>query len=71
MNKGTPKTLYDAIDNGLLEIFEPAKSVLNNEEATIIKKHVKDFLAHHFGVAMLANEGDTEVLTNLFKRITE
>jgi len=49
MNGGTPKTLKEAIRNGA----SVAKGLEFDET---IKKHVRDFMAQKFSVAMLKSE---------------
>lgn len=64
LQKGTPKTLTQAINNGL---SDPSGR-------GCVKTHLKDFLAQKFNVAMIENEDNTEVveaLKSLFERITK
>lgn len=52
--RGTPKTLYQAIQNALEEIEVTSKVP---DEIVIIERHVRDFLANKFsGPLMLASE---------------
>lgn len=60
---GTPKTLNEAIENGLKEAFGPMK---RPRASRIIKNHVKDYMAQKFGISMLAKES----LKKCFERIT-
>lgn len=61
---GTPKTLQEAIDNGIM--FGPLSGIRQNTFET-----VKDFLAQKFNVAMLkAGAPEDEALRQLFKAIT-
>jgi len=50
---GTPKTLMEAIDNGI-------KDSNGNDATPFIREHVVDFLAQKFGTSMLQTE-DPEV----------
>jgi hypothetical protein len=68
---GTPKTLVEAIMNGLEE-FMPAGRA-REELALHIEPHITDFVAQKFGCAMLeANESETKqkTLADLFEKIT-
>lgn len=53
----TPKTLLGAIWNGLVDSnYEAYPDVLNRDEAKIVEKHVRDFLAQRFAAAMLSTD---------------
>ena len=59
MKQGTPKTLAEAIRNAGAS---PKETEL----------HVKDYLAQHFGAAMLISDDETAlILKKLFERITK
>ena len=61
---GTPKTLQEAIQNGL------AASIGKPNRAQVIEKHVQDFLAQRFGAMMLRTQkSTTSVLKGLFEEI--
>lgn len=70
--KGTPKTLLEAVINGLQEAkIEHTHAVLTNpKNAKMVKAHVKDFLAHKFNVAIL-NSTAPEIEKMLFKLFEE
>lgn len=72
MTDGTPKTLKDAIANGL----ETAKTVgMMEDEAKDLSEevspHIMDFLAQKFGAAMMDNPDAEVVLKKLFDKIKE
>lgn len=53
-NNGTPKTLVEAINNGLNNIVEEKIDFTKNVFADeVIERHVKDYLAQAFNVAEL------------------
>jgi hypothetical protein len=52
MQRGTPKTLTEAIRNGL----EDLDHVPNIDDAQIIEAHIKDFLSQKFQLFMLPPE---------------
>lgn len=64
---GTPKTLRQAIINGLKQAQEQ-KLTDDSVEAEIIRAHVIDFLAQRFGAAMM-NVADAEDLKDLYAKI--
>lgn len=69
MNRGTPKTLNQAIINGL-----EAYGFQNNEKlAQFIEPHIKDFLAQKFSVAgMKVQDEKLEAeIHQLFQKITK
>ncbi len=67
-NKGTPRSLLEAIDNGI-EAGGPNGELGHD---TKIVAHVRDFLAQRFGAAMLAvDTAEAERLQTLFKNIVD
>lgn len=70
MNKGTPKTLIEAIQNGYMDSMEPEITVADG--MLNIRAHVKDFLAQHFSTALVAedDEATAEKLKALWFKIT-
>jgi len=61
MSQGTPKTIEQAIRNGVDDWMNQPGSLEDYEElADIIKQHVQDFLAQKFGSAYL-NQQITKV----------
>jgi hypothetical protein len=63
--KGTPKTLEEAITNGIYEIFETSANTAT------IESHIRDFLAQRFGAMMLREENfQPSDLGELFEQIT-
>lgn len=73
---GTPKTLNEALENGLSEILELKKSypcLPINIQAQVLKKHVADFLAQAFNAAVLGaadNDREESRLMDLFYRVS-
>lgn len=69
-NNATPKDMATAIDQGMADY---AESGTPDNGAQFVAIHVKDFLAQHFGVAMLGASSDAEMvaLRKLFDRITK
>lgn len=71
MSKGTPKTLWEAISNGLAE----AKSVIMGREeaeelAREVRPHVVDFIAQKFGPFVMGSEQKrAEEILKLFRTI--
>lgn len=73
---GTPKTLADAITNGILEGVKLHGFVSGRGTVLEIENHVRDFLANRFGAAMIRaeNQGDGETAARmmmLFQQITK
>lgn len=72
-NKGTPKTLKDAVLNGIAEYFEHLESLSEGrkEIEQYILPHVEDYFNQRFCVEMLKHEhiADTlhEIKKNIFK----
>jgi hypothetical protein len=65
---GTPKTLRQAIRNGIWENGE--ERVTEDHQVFTIRRHVRDFLAQQFAIAMMnAPEAEAERLSATFKRI--
>ncbi len=67
---GTPRSLGEAIERGINEIqllAQRGESLCDADQATVIRRHVKDFLAQRFGAAMLA--GDSRTTTELWNTI--
>lgn len=64
---GTPKTLEQAIKNGLLQA-ESQGFEKQGEIVEIIRAHIIDYLAQKFGAAMLQVE-DSRLIEDLFKKI--
>lgn len=71
-DKGTPKTLTQAIQNGISQFHDP-KAHPNSIEGmeACIEQHVRDYLAQKFGAAMLENESADSILQAVFNRIVE
>lgn len=67
MTNGTPKTLIDAIYNGIndSELVGPFTS------GKKVKAHVQDLLSQYFQTAMFDNPEANEVLMKLWKRIAD
>jgi len=62
---GTPKSLTDAIDNGIYT------AQTFTDEASNVEVHVKDFLSQKFTNEMLyADDKSLEMLKNLWAAIT-
>lgn len=70
-NNGTPKTLFQAALNALenQDLCDKGNHV---NSASLINRHVADFLAQHFNAAMLTAPSKEEEarLEALFKRLT-
>lgn len=62
---GTPKTLEQAIKNGLLQAESQG---LQKEVVEVVYAHIVDYLAQKFGAAILSVE-DPRLLEDLFKKI--
>lgn len=76
MSKGTPKTLLESIQNGIMAYREHAwqiKELPPDLLAIHVRHHVRDFLSQRFTEAMLNSEelAQTKALTRLFYQITE
>lgn len=65
--KGTPSTLIQSIENGILD--ESQRMSISSET---IEHHVQDFLAQRFGAAILLADSDksAEALSHLYYEIT-
>lgn len=69
---GTPKSLVEAIRNGVSAHAKAWQDVKPGEIHDRVEAHVKDYLAQKFGAVILAGEPDEAAkLIELFKRITE
>jgi len=64
MNQGTPKTLIEAVRNGMCV----ASGKTADQQ---MAEHIKDFLAQQFNIAVLKNPIEGSMLIELFKRITK
>ena len=76
MNNGTPKTMIQAIENGVIDSRERGRPV-----HLAVKDHVRDFTAQKFGTAYLQldswNNGErgpliltpTQILKQLFESL--
>lgn len=64
-SEGTPQTLEQAIINGLREVREL------DQAPALIERHIKDYLAQRFSVAMFEHAECQAVLNLLFHRIVE
>lgn len=60
---GTPKTLREAISNGLTNL------VFADDSAEHIEDHVRDYLSQHFATAMLEHPGCDTILSKLWEKI--
>lgn len=61
--RGTPKTLKEALANGLDDLDLKA----TDDELDLLARHVDDYIAQHFGTAMLEANAN---LLELFETIT-
>ena len=69
MKRGTPKTLNQAIINGLEDYgFQNTEKL-----AQFIEPHIKDFLAQKFNVSMMKQSDDklSDDIKALFEKITK
>lgn len=68
MSKGTPKTLGEAIENGLCELDSRDST---EESILMFKAQIKDFLAQKFTVAFAhaTTENEVQHLKNLWNQI--
>ncbi len=69
---GTPKTLMEAIQNGIMD-FEDKSDWPEKNLAGCIKMHVLDYLSQKFAVAFLMTEKYPFInnfVSNLWKKIT-
>lgn len=69
MTNGTPKTLALAIINGQMDAADSKQDKVR--ETYTLEKHIKDFLAQHFAVAMLKNPESGDAFKALFERVTK
>ena len=60
--KGTPKSIEEAIQSAIIEINK-RKDFNQRNEIRIIKRHVKDFMAHKFQII------DTDQMLMLWQSI--
>lgn len=68
-NRGTPKTLDQAIQNAVDEVFAPSGSV---NAAKVIKAHIRDFICQKFSYSYItATPRDMEILARVFMDLTE
>lgn len=81
-NKGTPTNIQDAIKNALDEVSELRRALsdvsmtlaASVDEETIIQKHIRDFLAQKFSIAMyqVYDNAETESqFKDLFNKCTQ
>ncbi len=65
---GTPKTLEEAIARGVREIEATAfpARLTDDDKATIIHRHVRDFLAQRFSIAMLTPTSPQDLWALIF-----
>lgn len=56
--KGTPKTLAEAIDNGLSAVVNLESSEVRNLLINQIEINVRDYLSQHFNVFMIKHDHD-------------
>lgn len=71
MTEGTPKTMLEAIANGLESIGVEGDPFVPSQEA-LVRFHVKDFCAQKFATALLKarkNPEAQEALQELFKTL--
>lgn len=72
--QGTPKTLREAIENGIMEAVEVASATNVLEGGSLsprIETHIRDYLAQRFGPAYLSSPNDqmTDALIQLWQSI--
>ena len=60
MNQGTPKTLTEAIRNGIVDSLQR-----HERQSVTIDRHVRDYLNQKFGVVMLQHPEATPLLEKL------
>lgn len=65
--RGTPKTLKQAIENGLDDV----KNNPGMDAAEIIKAHVRDRLAQRFSAAMFTHDEAEKMLMALFNDVVD
>jgi hypothetical protein len=65
---GTPTTLEEAIRNGIEAFCTREERSIPCE--TIVKMHVRDFLAQKFAAPLLQHDVASRILGNLWERIT-
>lgn len=53
---GTPKTIEQAIRNGVAEGVKASGFISDSKTIKEIEAHVRDFLAHRFGIAIMRAE---------------
>lgn len=67
---GTPKTLNEAIQSGILDTL--ARHIqLGNTTSKPLEKAIKDFISQHFTTAMLESPESEETLIKLFNIIVK
>lgn len=66
--KGTPKSLKDAIRNGVAMSIEQGLGLPTEAAVEVIRAHVIDFMAQKFTTAMMKTM-DAKDLEDLFKSI--
>lgn len=68
MTNGTPKSLIEAIQNGIEEagIDAPAEVA-----AKIAKRHIRDFLSQKFAVGLMRADLNGEVVSSIEKLFSE
>lgn len=71
LNKGTPKTLEGAIQNGFFQIHEQGTDPLSPGATQIMEMHVRDYMAQHFGAALLKASAESETVTTILSAIYE
>lgn len=62
LDKGTPKTLKEAINNA---IIEGSSKDLNER----LHAHIRDYISQKFTTMMFKAPGNSDMLMTLFKRI--
>lgn len=68
MKHGTPKTLTEAISNGLRDTARVVPGLFDTSD--VVALHVKDFLAQKFSAVMLLDKGAEELWAMLFPEET-
>lgn len=68
MKQGTPKTMKEAIENGVRDC-ESREAHDPELKAHIIETHVRDFLAQKFAATMLSD--DCQTVSSLWQHITK
>lgn len=65
--QGTPKTLFEAIENAVREI----EGSTTHPGIGVIEAHVRDFLGQRFTAAMMGNKTLTDLWASIIERPKE